>query len=70
MGREIPENKIPGVYRRLFHVSGPRARQTPVKTAVGAGGEGTFSGRSPSARNCRTADTGTASAPPTPPPPE
>ena len=45
MGREIPENKIPGVYRRLFHVSGPRARQTPVKTAVGAGGEGTFSGR-------------------------
>ncbi len=53
-----------------YMARGPARPQTPVKTAVGAGGEGTFSGRSPSARNCRTADTGTASAPPTPPPPE
>ncbi len=38
--------------------TGPARPRTPVKTAVGA--EGTFSGRSPSARNCRTADAGTA----------
>ena len=45
----------------------PARPQTPVKTAVGAGGEGTFSGRSPSARNCRTADTGIARLRPPPP---
>ncbi len=55
--------------RSLNHLSltRPARPQTPVKTAVGTGGEGTFSGRSPSARNCRTADTGIAPLRPRPP---